>query len=149
MFTKTTWISLPIVTVWQWWVVSFKPKKPIALTTDLLPRYVNCGLRMPRECRERLTYQRFQTWRKPLVSDPDMHHGTCVRHVSWCMSGSLTRGGGENVPGIPGACITLNFTYLARVPWRRVLQNDNLIIHTNIYRDPKTYRNNQNLLRFG
>ena len=22
------------------------------------------------------------------VSDPDMHHGTCVTHVPWCMSGS-------------------------------------------------------------
>ena len=42
--------------------------------------------------------------RKLLVSDPDMHHGTCVTHVPWCMSGSLTRGVGENVPGIPGAC---------------------------------------------
>ena len=42
--------------------------------------------------------------RKPLVSDPGMHHDTCVSHVPWCMSGSLTRGGGENVPGIPGAC---------------------------------------------
>ena len=42
--------------------------------------------------------------RKPLVSDPGMHHGTCVTHVPWCMSGSLTSGGGENVPGIPGAC---------------------------------------------
>ena len=42
--------------------------------------------------------------RKPLVSDPDMHNGTCVTHVPWCMSGSLTRGRGENVPGIPGAC---------------------------------------------
>ena len=40
--------------------------------------------------------------RKPLVSDPGMHHGTCVTHVLWCMSGSLTYG--ENVPGIPGAC---------------------------------------------
>ena len=29
--------------------------------------------------------------RKPLVSDPGMHHGTCVMHVPWCMSGSLTR----------------------------------------------------------
>ena len=45
---------------------------------------------------------------KPLVSDHGMHHGTCVTHVSWCMSGSLTRGGGENVPGIPGACATRN-----------------------------------------
>ena len=42
--------------------------------------------------------------RKPLVSDPGMHHGTCVTHVPWCMSGSLAPGGGENVPGNPGAC---------------------------------------------
>ena len=28
----------------------------------------------------------------PLVSDPDMHHGTCLTHVAWCMSGSLTSG---------------------------------------------------------
>ena len=42
--------------------------------------------------------------RKPLVSDPGMHHGTCVTHVPWCMSGSVTCGGGENVPDIPGAC---------------------------------------------
>ena len=42
--------------------------------------------------------------RKPLVSDPGMHHGTCVTYVPWCMSGSFTRGGGENVRGIPGAC---------------------------------------------
>ena len=46
--------------------------------------------------------RRFQ--RKPLVSDPGMHHGTCVTHVPRCMSGSLTCGDGENVPGIPGAC---------------------------------------------
>ena len=25
--------------------------------------------------------------------------------------------GGENVPGIPGACATRNFTYLVRGPW--------------------------------
>ena len=42
--------------------------------------------------------------RKPLVSDPGMHHGTCVTHVPWCMPGSLTCGDGENVPGIPSAC---------------------------------------------
>ena len=27
-----------------------------------------------------------------LVRDPDMHHGTCVTHVPWCMTGSLTSG---------------------------------------------------------
>ena len=46
--------------------------------------------------------RRFQM--KPLVSDPGMHHGTCVTHVPWCMSGSLTCGDAENIPGIPGAC---------------------------------------------
>ena len=45
-----------------------------------------------------------------------MSHGTCAMHVPWCMSGSLTRGGGENVPGIPVACATRNFTYLVRGP---------------------------------
>ena len=67
---------------------------------------------MRRECRERFPHNRLQ--RKPLFSDPSMHHGTCVTHVPWCMSGSLTRGSGENVPGIPGACATRNFSYLAR-----------------------------------
>ena len=28
----------------------------------------------------------------PPVNDPDMHHGTCVTHVLWCMPGSLTNG---------------------------------------------------------
>ena len=28
----------------------------------------------------------------PRVYDPDMHHGTCVTQVPWCMPGSLTRG---------------------------------------------------------
>ena len=54
---------------------------------------------------------------KPLVSDPDMHHGTYVTHVLWCMSGTLTRSGGENVPGIPGAYATLKFAYLVRGQW--------------------------------
>ena len=38
---------------------------------------------MRRECRERFPPP-------PRFSDPDMHHGTCVTHVPWCMSGSLT-----------------------------------------------------------
>ena len=28
----------------------------------------------------------------PRISHPDMHHGTCVTHVPWCMPGSLTSG---------------------------------------------------------
>ena len=42
-------------------------------------------------CREHFLANHLQ--RKPVVSDSDMHHGTCVAHVPWCMSGSLTRGG--------------------------------------------------------
>ena len=49
-------------------------------------------------------FPRNRLQRKPLFSDPGMHHGTCVTHVPWCMSGSLTRGDGENVPCIPGTC---------------------------------------------
>ena len=64
----------------------------------------NCGLRMRPECRESFLHHRLQG--KPLVSDPGMHYSTCIIHVPWCMSGSLTRGGGENVPDIPGACIS-------------------------------------------
>ena len=71
---------------------------------------------MRRECRE--CFPRYRLQRKQLVSDPDMHHGTCVTHVPWCMSETLTRGGGETVPVIPGACATCNFTYLVRGPWR-------------------------------
>ena len=67
---------------------------------------------MSRECRQCFPRQPIQ-W-KPLVSDPGMHHGTYVTYMPWCISGSLTRGGRENVPG---ACATRNFTYLVRGPW--------------------------------
>ena len=73
------------------------------------------------------------TARKPPISDPDMNHGTCVTHVPWCMSGSLHRDGGENDPGIPGACATRNFKYMARGPCRVILgmgsANERPIMH--------------------
>ena len=70
---------------------------------------------MRRECWEHFPHHRLQRLqRKPIVSDPSMHHGTCVTHMPWCMLGSLTCGGGENVPG---AHATHNFKYLARGPW--------------------------------
>ena len=75
----------------------------------LLPDTHNCGLRVRRVCRERFPHHRPQ-------SDRSMHHGKCVMHMPWCMSGSLTRGGEENVPGIPGACTTDNSAYLVRGP---------------------------------
>ena len=64
-------------------------------------------------------FSRRRIQRKPRFSDPGMHHDTCVKHVPWCMSGLLNYGGGENVPGIPGAC---NLTYLTRGPYPLTLQ---------------------------
>ena len=58
------------------------------LEMGLLPATKNCESRMRRECRERFLRHRLQ--RKPPVSDPDMHRDTCVTHVPWYMSGSLT-----------------------------------------------------------
>ena len=78
------------------------------------PDTQKCGLCMSREYRERFPRHRLQ--RKPLVSDHGMHYGTCITHVPWCMSGSLTRGGGENFPCIPSACTTRNSAYLVRGP---------------------------------
>ena len=68
------------------------------VSMGLLPDTENCGLHMRRKCWERFPRHRLQ--RKPLVSDPGMHHGTCVTHVLWWMSGLLNRGGGESVPGV-------------------------------------------------
>ena len=33
-------------------------------------------------------FPRHRLQRKPLVSDPGMHHGTCVTHAPWCMLGT-------------------------------------------------------------
>ena len=66
-------------------------------------------------------------WR---VSDPDMHHGTCVTHMPWCMPGSLTSGlfeigGEESFPGIPGACTSRIFTYLVKGPCNVIAPHQN------------------------
>ena len=45
----------------------------------LLPDTQSRGLRMRRECWERFHPHELQ--RKPLVTDPDMHHGSAVMHV--------------------------------------------------------------------
>ena len=60
----------------------------------LLPDTLNCRLRMRRECRERFPRHRLPRHRFP-------------RHYF----------GGKKVPGIPGACTILNFTYLTKGPW--------------------------------
>ena len=83
--------------LYTYWISSFMAIHH--LRHGPLNRYVNCGLRMHRECRERFPRNQIQS--KLLVSDPDMHHGTCVTQVPWCMSGSLTRGGGKTFQAFP------------------------------------------------
>ena len=59
--------------------VSYSQLKLSYSPMGLLPDTWNCGLCMRRECRERFPRHRLQ--KKPLVSDPDMHHGACVTHM--------------------------------------------------------------------
>ena len=61
-------------------------------------------------------FPRRQFQKKLLYSDPGMHHGTCVTHVPWCMSGSLTCGDGENRSRHSRRMHIRNFAYLARGP---------------------------------
>ena len=80
----------------------------------LLPDTSNCGLNMCRECRERFPRHRLQ--RNRGLAIPACSTARAWPHVPWYMPGSLTHGGRENVPGIPGACATRNVTYLAKAP---------------------------------
>ena len=66
----------------------------------------------------------------PQVSDPDMHHGTCVTHVPWCMPGSPTSGfiwnrrRGETIPAFPARMRNLQFYVSGKRPmmwWERWL----------------------------
>ena len=89
-----------------YWSRCCRPSKTVHSCTDTQ----NCRLRKRQECRERFSHHRLQ--KKPLVSDPGMHHGVCVTQVPWCMSESLNSGGRGKVPGFPGACGIRNFAYL-------------------------------------
>ena len=72
------------------------------VSMGFLPDCENCGLR--RECRECFPRHRLQ--RKLLVGRIPTFIMARAPHKPWCMSGWLTRSGGENVPGIPGLFAT-------------------------------------------
>ena len=105
-----TWLGIILVDYTVTIYMAVAPYQE-TLCMGLLPDTQNCGLRMRWEC-----FPRHRLQRKSLVSDPDMHHGTFVTYVPWCMSGWLTLGGGKNVSRIAGACATRNFAYLGRGP---------------------------------
>ena len=58
------------------------------------------GFQRYRVCQSSWRFPRHRLQRKPLVSDLGIYHATCVTHVPWCMSGSLTRDGGEKFPAL-------------------------------------------------
>ena len=58
----------------------------------------------------------------PRVSDLDMHHGTCVMHVPWCMPGSLIIGFVWNRWRGKRCWHSHNSTYIVRAPLRRLWQ---------------------------
>ena len=87
-------------------------------TMGLLPDTQNCGLRKRRECQE--SCPRHQLQRKPLVSDPCMHHGTCMTHAPWCTSGSLSRGGGKKTfPAFPAHAQPASLLIWQEAHWQR------------------------------
>ena len=58
------------------------------------------------------------------------HASRHVRHARAVMHAGIANyrfplksAAGENVPGIPGACATCNFTYLVRGPWHKATEN--------------------------
>ena len=106
---------------------------------------------MLRECRERFPRHRLQS--KPYLAIPACILARASRHVPWCMSGSLTRGGGETVPGIPGACASRSFTYMARGPlwWKMCPWNESLcqkIRSVKIYNDTGIHSSSFHILTF-
>ena len=64
--------------------------------------------------------------RKLLVSDPYMHHDTCVTHVPWCMSGSLNQRWQGKRSRHSRRMRARNFTYLVWGPSRPISSSLNM-----------------------
>ena len=109
-----------------------------------LTRYINYGLCMRWECWERLPCHsglaipkriRARAWRTCRDACRDRY-----------LAVSLEVGGGENVPGIPGACATQDFAYLVRGPW---LTPCWILLHRNKYNGENFEAELNFLWRFG
>ena len=79
----------------DWWQTTFPINPMYSWVSYQIRKFAGCA------CVRNAVNIFPTTARKPLVSDPAMHHGRCITHVPWCMSGSLTRGGGETFPAFP------------------------------------------------
>ena len=88
--------------IWMWFKESnlYFYKIWASCQNGPLARYMKSRVRMRRECPGTFSPP-------PRVSDPDMHHGTCVMHVLLYMPGSLISGflwsqrRGKTIPAFP------------------------------------------------
>ena len=77
---------------------------------------------------------------RPPVSDPDMHHSTCMTHVPWCMLGSLTNGflwsrsRGKTFPAFPAHVQPTTLRIWKEAHWSATEQKD----HSRLYKLHKT-----------
>ena len=110
-FDYKPWALIQILFVWKplRWVAALLAHGPLSRDVKLRVAHVSG---MPG------TISPPPITKKPLVNDPGMHRGTCLMHLPWCMSRSLTRGGEKNVPGIPDACAILGFWHMEG--WKQI-----------------------------
>ena len=83
---------------------------------DLLPDTYYYGLCMHRECRERFPRHRGLAIPTCITARASRTFRDAWRDRYLAISFEV--GGGENVPGIPGACATRSFTHLIKGPLR-------------------------------
>ena len=76
--------------------------------------WASCQIRKIADCA--CTWNAGNVFPQPWVTDPVMHHGTCVTHVPSCMPGSLTSGFLWSRCRWKHARRMRNFTYLVRGP---------------------------------
>ena len=74
---------------WWWWIWTWQPRRGFHLNRQAPS---SLSWTFSRYVKLRVAHAPGMFSPPPQVSDPDMHHGTCVTHVPWCMPGSLTSG---------------------------------------------------------
>ena len=77
----------------------------------------------------------------PRVSDTDMHHGTCVTHVPWCMPEPLTRFPLKSVAGKMFPAIPTHAQLTILRLWWKVHESDkSLLLEPTIFNESKPVR---------
>ena len=75
---------------WFWWITTTMRPSSISSSSVSSSLWASCQIRKIAGAHAPGMPGTFSP--SPQVSDPDMHHGTCVTHVPWCMPGSPTIG---------------------------------------------------------